>query len=99
MTKLFLDGEKVSNLEPLKDLKLTWLCIPATLVRDLSPLKNTPLTFLDMRFTPVSDLLPLKGNPLKGILLSFNRERDAEVLRSITTLETINYIAAKEFLK
>src|ERR1019366_10506466 len=41
----------------------------------------------------------LKGMPLKDISCDYEPKRDAEILRSITTLETINGRDAKEFLK
>jgi hypothetical protein len=47
----------------------------------------------------VSDLSPLKGMPLKDLRCDFKAERDAKVLRSITTLETINGKPVKEFWK
>ncbi len=47
----------------------------------------------------VSDLSPLRGMPLKSILCDFKPERDAEILRSIKTLETINGKPAAEFWK
>jgi hypothetical protein len=47
----------------------------------------------------VSDLAPLKGMPLKAIECDFNKERDAVILRSIKTLETINGKAAAAFWK
>jgi hypothetical protein len=37
--------------------------------------------------------------PLRGIHCDFKPERDAEVLRAIPTLETLNGKPAKEFLK
>ena len=37
--------------------------------------------------TQVSDLSPLKGMPLKDLGCDFKPERDAEILRSIKTLE------------
>jgi hypothetical protein len=47
----------------------------------------------------VSDLAPLRGMPLKEIHCDFQRERNAEVLRSLTTLEKINGKPAAEFWK
>jgi hypothetical protein len=45
----------------------------------------------------VTDLSPLKGMPLKELHCDFKPERDAEILRSITTLERINDKPAREF--
>ena len=47
----------------------------------------------------MSDLSPLKGMPLKELGCDFKPERDAEILRSIKTLETINGKPAAEFWK
>jgi hypothetical protein len=47
----------------------------------------------------VTDLSPLKGMPLKEIACDFQRKRDAEILRSLTTLEKINGKPAAEFWK
>ena len=61
-----------------------------TNVADLSPLRGMPLTFLYCNQTPVTDLAPLTGSPLVSLICDFIPERDAEILRSIKTLETIN---------
>ena len=58
-----------------------------------------PLTELGCAGTKVSDLSPLKGMPLKQLSCDFKPERDAEILRSIKTLETINDKPAAEFWK
>jgi hypothetical protein len=47
----------------------------------------------------VSDLSPWKGGPLKNIYCEFQPERDAEFLRSLKALETINGKSAAEFWK
>ena len=89
----------MSDLSPLKDMKLTDLACNGTQVSDLSPLKDMKLTNLDCDGTQVSDLSPLKGMPLKDLACDFKPERDAEILRSIKTLETINGKPAAEFWK
>jgi hypothetical protein len=90
----------VSDLSVLKDMKtlkrLHLDNLPAT---DLSMLKGLPLEHLTFRGTRVSDLAPLKGMPLKQLGLDFRAERDAEVLRSLTSLEQINELPAAEFWK
>jgi hypothetical protein len=69
-------------------------------VTDLSPLKQMPLTELRCTRNPqLSDLSPLRGLPLKRLWCDFNPGRDAEILRSIKTLETINDKPASEFWK
>ena len=57
------------------------------------------MTILQCQGTRVSDLSLLKGMPLKEVLCDFKPERDAEILRSIKTLEKINNKPAAEFWK
>ncbi len=80
-------------------MKLTTLWFNSTLVSDLSPLKGMPLTGLVFYDTNVSDLSPLKGVPLAGIECDFKPERDADILRSIPTLKSINRKPAADFWK
>jgi len=54
---------------------------------------------LDCSYTKVTDLSPLKGMPLVELRCEFKAERDAELLRSIKTLKTINLQPAKSFWK
>ncbi len=77
----------LSDLSPLKGMKLTWLNCEATLVKDLSPLKGMPLNYLHIGGTSVFDLSPLKDmkltkldcpgapvsdlTPLKGMPLTY----------------------------
>ena len=57
------------------------------------------LTILLIDHTKVTDLSLLKGMPLKELSCDFQPDRDAEILRSIKTLETINGKPAAEFWK
>jgi hypothetical protein len=66
-------------------------------VADLSPLEGMPLTKLYRDHTRVTDMSPLKDMPLKVLVCDFKAERDADVLRSIKTLQTINGKPAKQF--
>jgi Leucine-rich repeat (LRR) protein len=70
-----------------------------TIRSDLSPLKDMKLTTLYCGGTQVSDLSPLKGMPLKELFCDFKPERDAELLHSIPTLQTINGKSAAAFWK
>ena len=103
LTVLCCGGTQVSDLSPLRGAALTKLYCDNSLVSDLSPLKGMPLTALWCfnwhLNAQASDLSPLKGMPLKELRCDFKPERDAEILRSITTLETINEKPAKEFWK
>jgi hypothetical protein len=58
------------------------------------PVRKCP----NCRAPQVLDLSPLKGLPLKWLYCNFP-ERDAALLRSIKTLETINGKPAAEFWK
>src|SRR5260370_4345373 len=80
-------------------MNLTWLRCNSTPVTDLSPLKDMKLTTLVCAGTKVADLSPLKGMPLKEVNCDFRPERDAEILRSIKTLEKINDKPAAQFWK
>lgn len=58
---------KLTDLSPLKDMKLLGLFFPRTQVADLSPLKGMPLTYIDFNTTNVADLSPLRGMRLTGL--------------------------------
>ena len=88
----------IVDLSPLRELVgLKSLAIANTKVSDLSPLKEMKLKELCIESTLVVDLSPLRGMPLRALRLDFQPERDAEILRSIKTLETINDKPATEF--
>ena len=55
------------------------------------------LTLLRIENTKVTDLSQLQGMPLQELNCDFRPERDADILRSIKTLEKINYKPAAEF--
>lgn len=99
LTALDCGGTRVSDLAPLKGMPLTKMTCAGTKVSDLSPLQGMPLTTLNCADTKVSDLSPLRGMPLKTLHFDFKLERDAEILRSIKTLEQINGKPAAEFWK
>jgi Leucine-rich repeat (LRR) protein len=99
LTYLHCENTRVSDLSPLKDMRLTDVDCDNTRVSDLSPLKDMNLRWLNCARTRVSDLSPLKGMPLKEVYCDFKPERDAEILRSIKTLERINEKPAAQFWK
>jgi serine/threonine protein kinase/Leucine-rich repeat (LRR) protein len=90
LVSLNCNNSRVSDLSPLAGMPLTDLHCQNTLVADLSPLKEMPLTRLGCNRALVTDLSPLAGLPLETLICDFNPERDAEILRSIKTLQTIN---------
>jgi hypothetical protein len=75
------------------------LDLSETKVSDLSQRKGMKVTVLYCDRTQVSDLSPHKGMPLEKLTCEFKAERDAGILRSITTLKTINGKPAKDFWK
>lgn len=99
LTTLMLNGTKVDDLSPLKGMKLKVLNVYGTPVKDLSPLTGMPIELLRIGGTKASDYSVLKEMPLKDLGLDFKPERDTELLKSITTLETINEKPVDEFWK
>jgi hypothetical protein len=88
---------QLADLTPLKDLALVLLNVEHTKVADLTPLRGMPLEFLYLQGTPVTDLAPIKALPLKELRCDFRRERDADILRSMKTLQKINDEPAETF--
>ncbi len=83
-------GTPVSNLTPLQKLPLKYLNVANTKVTDLIALQGVPLEELILVNARLSDLTPLQNIPLKKIQFNFNPWRDADALRAIKTLVTIN---------
>lgn len=98
LTNLNFGNTPVSDLSALKGMPLTELSMDLTRVSDLSVLQGMPLETLYCNGA-VTDLSPLRGMPLKFLYCDFKPERDADILRSIKTLETINHKPAAEFWK
>jgi hypothetical protein len=88
---------RVRDLSPLKGAPLKHLYCGSARVDDLSPLKGMKL--IHLHCNGVRDLSVLRGMPLVELNCDFEPERDAELLRSIKTLETINGKPAAEVLK
>jgi hypothetical protein len=71
-------------------------------VRDLTPLRGLPLKSLTISGTAVSDLSPLAGMPLEKIVCDPSvsaQPANAKLLRTITTLASINKQPPAEFWK
>lgn len=63
---LFLSGNwELTNLQPLKGMRLTRFACDNSLVADLSPLSGMPLKSFTGHVTQVADLSPLRGMPLE----------------------------------
>lgn len=58
---------KLSDLSPIKGMKITRLDCSSTQVADLTPIAGMSLTFLQFNHNPVSDLSPLKNMPLEEL--------------------------------
>ena len=80
-------------------MPLTYFVLYHTTVSDLTPITGMPLTHLSCSDTKVTDLSPIRGMKLATFHCDFKPERDAALLRSIKTLETINKLPAAEFWK
>ena len=81
----------------LKGKPLWSLDLSSSQVRDITFVKGMPLTKLYIEHTAVTDLTPILELPLRQIVCDFVPERDAEILRSIPTLEAINAKPVAEF--
>ncbi|QDU31403.1 Serine/threonine-protein kinase PrkC [Anatilimnocola aggregata] len=103
LTTLNLRETPIVDLSPLRGINLKNLDLfDCRQLVDLSPLKEMKLeSFAIGSFgaMKVSDLSVLAGMPLKDIQLNYNPERDKELLRSIKTLERINFKPSTEFLE
>jgi Leucine-rich repeat (LRR) protein len=96
---LNIQATGVTDLLPLKGLPLTELYCHDSKVSDLSPLSDLPLETLYCSGTQVTDLSPLKGMPLKTLHCDFDAKRDADVVRSLKMLGSINNKPIAEFWK
>jgi Leucine-rich repeat (LRR) protein len=99
LIKLGASWMEISDLSPLANMRLEYLDVEHTPVADLSPVKGMPLQRLWCAGTKVTDLSVIAGMPLKDLECEFVPERDLALLRSITSLERINDMAAAEFWK
>jgi WD40 repeat protein len=80
---------QLTDLSPLKDMKITGLQIEGTMVSDLSPLKNSALTSLSCRHTPVNDLAPLRGLRLRELDCSASNVADLSPLEGMPLTKLI----------
>jgi hypothetical protein len=86
---------------PLAGMKLTSLNLYVCYqVRDLTPLKGMPLTTLHLQSCPqVRDLTPLAGMKLAGLYLPPKVDAGMDVVRKMTSLQTIDGKPAAQFWK
>ena len=77
-------AEGLSDLSPLRGLRLTSLTATGTQVYDLEPLRGMPLASLNLYVCPhVSDLEPLRGMPLTRLLLGPSQVGDLTPLKGM----------------
>jgi Leucine-rich repeat (LRR) protein len=79
----FLKNGKVTDLTPLRGLRLIELSCEENPIADLSPLRGMPLTRLVAGDTRVSDLTPLRGMRLKLLTLQSTAVTDLSPLESM----------------
>jgi serine/threonine protein kinase len=99
---LQVQGTKVSSLSPLRGMPLVDLNISFTPVTDLAPLRGMKLVSFYCDGTRIADLSALEGMPLVNLNWRGYEQTDPrhqQLIRSITTLETINNLPAAEFWK
>jgi len=86
---------KLSDLSPLKGMKLNYLNCGSNLVSDLSPLQGMPLKTFGCNQTPVSDLKPLSKLSLEDLWVADTPVTDLSPLSSIKTLKQLSVVRAK----
>ena len=90
ISRLYIAYTAVSDLSPLRGMKVVYLRISNTNVTDLSPLKGTSITNLTMSAVNVRDLTPLVGLPLRVLNMPECMQiTDLSPLVNIESLETV----------
>jgi formylglycine-generating enzyme required for sulfatase activity/Leucine-rich repeat (LRR) protein len=74
---------KLSDLSPIKGMKLSRIDCSSTQIADLAPLADMPLTFLQFNHNPVSDLTPLKNMPLDTLGCAETKVSDFSPLKGM----------------
>jgi Leucine-rich repeat (LRR) protein len=98
LQEVALSHSQVKDVTPLRGAKrLRTFNADFTPIRDLTPLQGLPLQNISLKGTPVADFRPLTKSPLRQLNCDFQPHRDAEALRAIRTLETINLQPAEKF--
>jgi tRNA A-37 threonylcarbamoyl transferase component Bud32 len=78
---------RLTDLSPLRGMKLTTLACAGTQVTDLSPLRGMRLKELNVWYTPVSDLSPLKGMDLRILGCGGTEVSDLSALKGMKLQE------------
>lgn len=74
---------QITDLAPLRGLRLTKLRCAWNRVTDLAPLQDMPLEWLDFAGNAVRDLAPLRGLPLRELFCHTNQIRDLTPLADL----------------
>ncbi len=97
---LLCDHTPVRDLAALRKLPLFYLDCRDSRVEDIGPLRGMGITQLFLTGCKVTDFSPLAGQEfIRRLDADFEFPRDAEVLRSIKKIESINGKPAEEFWK
>jgi hypothetical protein len=96
--RLDLTDTGVHSLADVADSRLEELLIARTPVTHLGPVRSlSRLHLLDCTGCPIDSLEPLTGIPLQEVALDFRPDRDAAVLKRLTSLRRINGMSVKDF--
>jgi len=98
---LELGVEGMRDISMLKGMKLKCLKLGRSPVRDISVLDGMPLeVFVSVSNPDLTDIRPLRNAPLRSVILTVQAvTQGMGDLRKISTLTTINDLAAAEFWK
>lgn len=89
----------ISDLDAIGSLQLRMLNVNWTFVSDLSPIRGMSLTRLFVKAPYITSLEGVKPFALTELGCQFRPERHTELLRGITSLQTINDQPAVDFWK
>ena len=88
LTAIACSDNNISDLSPLKGMKLLQLVCDNNPIADLSPISGMPLWRLSIKGTKVSDLTPLTGMKLQDFVFSpENITKGIDVVRNMTTIQ------------
>lgn len=87
---LYCNKGILSDLSPLRGMKLTTLFVNETNVHDLSPLRGMPLDRLNVSKTGVKDLSPIVDMPLTWLEIDRTPVKDISPLKGKHTLAHLN---------
>jgi hypothetical protein len=95
---LNMGNTMISNLEPLRGLKLGALYCGSSKIDDLRPLEGMAFVDLNIKSTRVRDYEPLRRIAVQHLFIDVENAPDRDILAAIATLQTINRQPAQEFI-